>query len=237
MLSNCEKTPESPLDSKEVKSVNPKGNQSWILIGRTDGEAEAPILWPPDAKSWLTGKRPWCWERLRDEMVGWHHQHKGHETEQTPRDSEGQGSVAVWQSTGLWRVGQDLASEQQQSPLSPHLPPLFLSFILKQLQPSNSTSGKPRLTPLGVSIWTFLSPRALLPSFNVYLISLPDRNFLTPLPKTELSDLIMSPMPIHCCIIFLWALTTLPNYFYFLVYKVVRESFPRQVDKFRGPQG
>ena len=60
-----EKTPESPLDSKKIKPVNPKGNQPWIFTRRTDAEAEAPVLWPPDAKSWLTGKRPWCWERLK----------------------------------------------------------------------------------------------------------------------------------------------------------------------------
>ena len=61
-----EKTLESPLDSKEVKPVNPKGNQHWIFIGRTITEAEAPILWLPDAKSQLNGKRPWwCWERLK----------------------------------------------------------------------------------------------------------------------------------------------------------------------------
>jgi len=59
-----EKTPESPLDSKEIKSVHPKGNQSWIFIGRTDAEAEAPIFWPPDAKSWLTGKDS-CWVTLK----------------------------------------------------------------------------------------------------------------------------------------------------------------------------
>ena len=55
---------ESPLDSKDIKPVNPKGNQPWILIGRTDAKAEAPILWPPDVKSWLIGKN-WCWERLK----------------------------------------------------------------------------------------------------------------------------------------------------------------------------
>ena len=58
-----EKILESPLDFKEIQPVNPKGNQSWTFIGRTD--AEGPILWPPDAKSWLTGKRPWCWEKLK----------------------------------------------------------------------------------------------------------------------------------------------------------------------------
>ena len=60
-----EKTLENLLNSKELKSVNSKGNQSWIFIGRIDAEAEEPILWPPDAKYWLTGKRPWCWERLK----------------------------------------------------------------------------------------------------------------------------------------------------------------------------
>ena len=60
-----EKTLESPLDCKEIKPVNPKGNQSWIFIGRTDAEAETPVIWPPDAKSWVIRKKPWCWERLR----------------------------------------------------------------------------------------------------------------------------------------------------------------------------
>ena len=60
-----ERTLESPLDCKEIQPVNPEGNQSWIFIGRTDAEAEAPIRWPPDAKTWLTGKRPWCGERLK----------------------------------------------------------------------------------------------------------------------------------------------------------------------------
>ena len=76
-----EKTRESPLDYKEIQLVHPKENQSWIFIGRTDVEAETPILWPPDAKNWLTGKDPdagkdWRWEEkgtTEDEMVGWHH--------------------------------------------------------------------------------------------------------------------------------------------------------------------
>ena len=77
------------LDSKEIQPVNPKGNQSWIFIGRTGAGAEAPILWPPDAKSWLIGKDPdagkdWRWEEkgmTEDEMVGWHHRLNGHEFE------------------------------------------------------------------------------------------------------------------------------------------------------------
>ena len=83
-----EKTLESPLDCKGIKLVNPKGNQSWIFIGRTDAEAEAetPILWPPDAKNWSIGKAPdtgkdWRQEEketTEDEMVGWHHRLNGH---------------------------------------------------------------------------------------------------------------------------------------------------------------
>ena len=96
-----EKTLESPLDSKEIKPVNPKGNQPWIFIGRTDAEVEAPILRPPDAKSWLTGKDPdpgkdWKQQEKRateGEMVGWHHWLNGHQYEQTLGDSEGQGRL------------------------------------------------------------------------------------------------------------------------------------------------
>ena len=88
MFLNCvlEKTLESPLDSKEIQPVHPKGDQSWVFIGRTDIEAETPILWPPDAKSWLIGKDPdagkgWGQEEkgtTEDEVVGWHHRLNGH---------------------------------------------------------------------------------------------------------------------------------------------------------------
>ena len=91
-----EKTLESLLDSKKIKSVNPKGNQLWRFIGRTDTEAEALILCPPDTNNWFTGKDPddgkdWGQEEKRvteDEIVGWHHWLSGHEFEQTQRDSE-----------------------------------------------------------------------------------------------------------------------------------------------------
>ena len=84
-----EKTLESPLDCKEIQPVHPKGNQSWTFIGRTDVEAETPILWPPDAKNWLIWKDPdarqdWRWEEkgtTEDKMVGWHHWFNGHEFE------------------------------------------------------------------------------------------------------------------------------------------------------------
>ena len=97
-----EKTLESPLDCRDIKPVHSKGNQSWIFIGRTDAETEAPILRLPNVKNWLIGKDPdagkgWRQEEkgmTEDEMVGWHHQLNGHEFEQTPRVGDGQGSLA-----------------------------------------------------------------------------------------------------------------------------------------------
>ena len=94
-------TLENHLDCTEIKLVNPKGNQSWIFIGRTDAEAETPILWPPDAKNWFIGKDPdagkdWGQEEngtTEDEMVGWHHQPNKHEFEQAPGVGDGQGSL------------------------------------------------------------------------------------------------------------------------------------------------
>ena len=104
MLWNCGvgENSESPLDCKEIQPVHSKGNQSWVFIGSTDAEAETPVLWPPHAKSSLIGKdsdagRDWCQEEkgmTENEMVGWHHQFNGHESEQIPGDSEGQGSLA-----------------------------------------------------------------------------------------------------------------------------------------------
>ena len=87
-----EKTLESRLDCKEIKLVNPKGNKPWIFTGRTDAEAEAPILWPPDVKNWLVGKNPddgkdWKQEEkgmTEDEMVGWYDQLDGNEFDQAP---------------------------------------------------------------------------------------------------------------------------------------------------------
>ena len=97
----CWRTLESPLDSKKIKPVNPKGNQPWIFIGRTDVETEAPILWPPDVKSLLIRKDPdagkdWRQEEkgvTEDEMIGWNTQLNGHDFEQALGDGEGQGSL------------------------------------------------------------------------------------------------------------------------------------------------
>ena len=96
-----EKTPESPLGSKEFKPVNPKRNQLWVFTGRTDAEAESPVLWPHDAKSQLIGEDPdagkdWGKENkgvTEDEMVGLHHWFNAYKFEQTQGDSEGQGSL------------------------------------------------------------------------------------------------------------------------------------------------
>ena len=97
-----EKTLESPLYCKEIQLVHAKGNQSWVFIGRTDVEAETPIFWPPDVKSWLIWKDPdvgkdWKQEEkgmTEDEMAGWHHQLDGRESEWTPGDGDEQGGLA-----------------------------------------------------------------------------------------------------------------------------------------------
>ena len=102
-----EKTLESPLDCKTIQPVHPKGNQSWIFIGRTDAEAEIPILWPPDVTNWHIGKDPdagkgWGQEEKATtevEMTGLHHRLDGHEFEQAPGIGDGQGSLVWW---GPW---------------------------------------------------------------------------------------------------------------------------------------
>ena len=103
-----EKTLENPLDSKEIQPVHPRGNQSWIFIGRTDAEAETPVLWPPHAKSWLIWKDPDAGKVSRreekrtteDEMVVWHHRLNGDEYEQTLGVGDGQGSLVICSQWG-----------------------------------------------------------------------------------------------------------------------------------------
>ena len=98
------------IKTKEIKPVNLKGNQPWIFTGRTDAETEAPILWPPDGKSWLTGKDPdagknWGQEEkgvTEDEMVGWHRWLNGHEFEQTQGDCDVQRSLHFMGSQKCW---------------------------------------------------------------------------------------------------------------------------------------
>ena len=113
-----EKTLQSPLNCKEIKPVNPKGNQPWIFIGRIDAKAKLQYFADTDSKSWLTGKDPdsgkdWGQEEegaTEDEMVGWYHQLNGHE--QTPEDSEGQGSLAHCSTWGC-KESDNLVTEQQ----------------------------------------------------------------------------------------------------------------------------
>ena len=110
-----EKTLESPLDCKEIQPVHPKGNQSWILIGRTGAEAEAPILWPLDAKNWFIWKDLDAGKSCRqekgmmeDEMVGWHYWLDGNEFDQALGVGDGQGGLA---SMGFQKVGHDWSIE------------------------------------------------------------------------------------------------------------------------------
>ena len=100
-----EKTLENLLDCKEIQPVHPKGDQSWVFIGRTDAKAKTPIFWPPHVKSWLIGKDPDAGGQeekgtTEDEMAGWHHQPNGHEFELTPGVGDGQGGLACCNSWG-----------------------------------------------------------------------------------------------------------------------------------------
>ena len=122
MALNCGagETVERPLDSKEIKPINPKGNQSCIFIGGTDAEAETPILWPPDAKNWLFRKDPeagkdWRQEEkgmTEDEMVGWHHWLNGHGFEQALGVGDGQRSLA---SCSLWGSESDMTEQLKRT--------------------------------------------------------------------------------------------------------------------------
>ena len=113
-----EKTLESPLDRKDILRVHPKGDQSWIYIGRTDAEAETPILWPPDAKNWLIGKDPdtgkdWRQEEkgmTEDEIVGWYCRFNGHESEQAPGVGDGQGGLACYRVHGVTKSQTQLSN-------------------------------------------------------------------------------------------------------------------------------
>ena len=128
------KTPESPLDSKEIKPVIPKGSQPWILIGRADAEAEAPVLWPPDAKNGLIRKDPdagkdWGQEvkgTTEDQMVGWHDQLNEHEFEQALGDGEGQGSLVCCSPWGCKEL--DTTEWLNRTELN-HSPQYYISLL------------------------------------------------------------------------------------------------------------
>ena len=140
-----EKALESPLNSKEIQPVHPKGNQSWIFLGRTDAEAETPILWPADTKNWLTGKDPdagkdWRQEEKKrmteDEMVGWHHWFNGDEFEQALGVHDGQGGLACcspWSRKELdtteWLNWTVIQFDINKSKVTPLLASIYNSFL------------------------------------------------------------------------------------------------------------
>ena len=137
-----DKTLESPLDCKEIQPVHPKGDQCWIFIGRTDAEAETPILWPLDGKNWLTWKDPdsgkdWRWEEkgtTEDEMIGWHHRLYGHEFEKTQGVSWWwTGMPGVLQSMGLQRVGFNSVTELNWLPSFSPKQALLRSSVISRL--------------------------------------------------------------------------------------------------------
>ena len=139
-----EKTLASPLDCKEIKPVHPKGDQSWVFIGRTDAEAETPILWPPHTKSWLIGKDPdagrdWGQEEkgmTEDDMARWHHWLDAHESGWTLGVGDGQGGLACCDSWG--RKESDTTKRLNWSELNPNQVPQRLGGLTKKLF---STSG------------------------------------------------------------------------------------------------
>ena len=179
-----EKTLESPLDCKEIKTVYPKGNQSWIFIGRTDAEVEAPVLWPPDAKAWLIGKDPYAGEDWRqeekgtteDEMVGWHLWLDGHEFEQALGVCDGQGSLVcavhgftkarTWQQLN-WTDKRCLNNSTAQKEarikkkLFTSLFPLPKGTIIKSFLPVHIVTHTP-LKILQIGLWYIVTIYTLL---------------------------------------------------------------------------
>ena len=132
-----EKTLESPLDCKEIQPVHPKGDQSWVFIGRTDAEAETPVLWPPDKKSWLTGKDPDAGKgqgqeekgTTEDEMVWWHQRLSGHEFEQGSGVGVGQGSLARCSPWGCKE--SDTTEQLNKNSVTSHYTELWTLLIHK----------------------------------------------------------------------------------------------------------
>ena len=139
-----EKTLESPLGNKEIHLVHPKGNQSWVFVGRTDAEAETPILWPPDMKNWLLGKdhiarKDWRWEEKgmrENEMVGWHHQLDGHEFEHTLGVGDGQGSLACYSP---WGCKEPDMTEQLNWTCNQRLVPKYTKTSDQQMRKDQTT--------------------------------------------------------------------------------------------------
>ena len=166
-----EKTLESPLDWRKIQPVNPKGNQSWIFTGITDAEAETPILWPPDAMSWLIWKDPdagkdWRQEETgmtEDEMAGWYHWVDGHEFEQAPGVGDGQGSLVC---CSPWVTESDTTEGLNWTEcgmlclwflVSYHLEPISLGKCFLRA-PNNQVEAKHRKSNIGNKSFQKLSP-------------------------------------------------------------------------------
>ena len=180
-----EKTLESSLDCKEIHPVHPKGDQSWIFIGRTDAKVEAPILWPPDAKSWLIRKHPdvgkdWSQEEkgtTEDEMVGWHHWLNAHEFEQAPGDSEGQGSLVCYSPWDREKLDTTETEQQRRCFTYWDFMPFWILFTLPEI-PSIFQFPPPHAMIVlpeeiaAVLYFSWCAARHLKPSVN--LQSMPD---------------------------------------------------------------
>ena len=147
-----EKILESPLDCKEIQPVHPKGDQSWVFIGRTDAEAETLILWLPDVKNWLIRKdldagKDWRQEEnglTEDEMVGWHHWFNGPEFEQAPGVGKGQGSLAC---CSPWGCKESNTTERlnwtELNPFNKGMCKRFIAVLTsRKVGPYNSTQGR-----------------------------------------------------------------------------------------------
>ena len=157
-----EKTLESPLDRKEIQPVHPKGDQSWVFIGRTDAKAETPVLWPPHVKSWLIWKdsdsgRDWGQEEkgtTEDEMAGWHHRLDGHEFEWILEVGDGQGGLACCSSWG--HKDLDTTERLNWNVIMPinYMIMGVISIILLSIHVFFVTSGNAQILELNVSLLT-----------------------------------------------------------------------------------
>ena len=169
-----EKTPESPLDYKEIQPVCPKGDQSWVFFGRTDTEAETPILWPPHVKSWLIGKDPdarryWGQEEkgtTEDEMAGWHHRLNGHEFGWTPGVGDGQGGLACCDSWG--RKELETTEQLNWTSIDFCISPILICILVFQL-PHNKQLRKGITNCILPNIFkTFIWGRLAVFATNIY---------------------------------------------------------------------
>ena len=167
-----EKTLESPLDSEEIKRVHPKGNQPWIFIGRTDAEAEAPVLWPSDTKSWLIGKdldagKNWRQKKKarEDEIIRWHHRFNGHELGHILGDGEGQGGLAYCSPCGhkesdrTWQLNnnnntKEMAIEMNSGSTRPSMRWIQVGIQLQTICSHNTHNGMICRQPWTGWVWS-----------------------------------------------------------------------------------